>query len=62
MAEELTTAMHEEFIGRDIPHLDLQVMGVYGAMQRGLSKQKALAEYDLSEVVYDANIKRVLQT
>ena len=61
MAEELTTAMHEEFIGMEIPHLDLQVMGVYGAMKRGFSKQEALAEYDISEAVYDANIQRVLQ-
>ncbi len=62
MAEELTTAMHEELIGKDVPHLDIQEMGVYGAIRRGLPKQEALAQYQLSEVVYDENIGRVLKT
>lgn len=62
MEEELTTAMHEEFIGEEISHLDLQVMGAYGAMKRGLSKKQALSKYELSEKVYDENIDRVLKT
>lgn len=60
MAEELTTAMHSEFIGDEIPRLDLEVMAVYGAMKRGLSKQEALAKYQMTEKVYDSNIDRVL--
>ncbi len=36
MRDELTTAMHEEFIGHEIPHLDLMVMSVYGANRRGV--------------------------
>ena len=43
MAEELNTSMHEEFIGKEIPNLDLRVMATYGAMRRGLSKKEALA-------------------
>jgi len=62
ITDELTTAMHEEFIGGEIPHRDIQVMAVYGAMRRGLSKQKALAKYELSETEYDANISRVLKS
>ncbi|MCR4766184.1 MAG: hypothetical protein K5856_08455 [Bacteroidaceae bacterium] len=62
MADELTTAMHEEFIGDEIPHLDLQVMGVFGAIRRGLTKQQALEKYELTEEVYDANIERVLKS
>lgn len=61
MKEELTTAMHEEFIGKDIPHDDLQVMGVYGAINRGLTKKQALAKYEMSEAFYDDNIERVLR-
>lgn len=60
MKEELTTAMHEEFIGDEISHDDLRVMGVYGAMNRGFSKKDALARYNMSEEYYDANVERVL--
>ena len=62
MAEELTTAMHEEFVGDEIKHLDLQVMGVYGAIRRGVEKRKALADYGISESEYAENIDRVLNT
>lgn len=58
--EELTTDMHSEFLGEEIPRLDLYIMGVYGAMQRGLSKKDALAKYGISENVYDTNVDRVL--
>lgn len=61
MKEELTTLMHEEFIGHEIPHMDLMVMGVFGAMKRGISKKEALAKYKLSEDFYDENINRVLR-
>ena len=60
MAEELNTSMHEEFIAKEIPNLDLRVMATYGAMRRGLSKKEALAQYELTEKEYDTNINRVL--
>lgn len=60
MAEELTTAMHCEFIGDEIDSSDLEVMAVYGAMKRGLTKQEALAQYQMTEEFYDSNIDRVL--
>ncbi|MDE6283189.1 MAG: hypothetical protein K2L97_04275 [Muribaculaceae bacterium] len=41
--------------------LDSKVMGVFGAMRRGLSKEEALKKYDLSEKDYDENIDRVLK-
>ena len=41
---------------------DVKVMGVFGAVKRGLSKVDALAKYDLSEEYYDANIERVLRS
>ena len=52
--------MHEEFIGKEIPNLDLRVMAIYGAMRRGLSKKEALSQYELTEKEYDTNINRVL--
>lgn len=58
--EELTTAMHEEFIGHEISHLDLMVMGAFGAMKGGLSKQEALQKYELTEDEYDNNVQRVI--
>lgn len=59
--DELTTAMHEELIGGEIPHFDLQVMAVYGAIRRGLAKEQALEKYNISEKEYEANIHRVLK-
>lgn len=58
--EELTASMHEELIGCDIEHDDLMVMGVFGAMRRGVPKSQALEEYDFTEEFYDKNVKRVL--
>lgn len=60
MAEELTTAMHSEFMEGEISRFDLNVMAVYGAMKRGLSKKEALEKYSMSEKTYDSNIDRVL--
>lgn len=45
----------------DVGVLDTKVMGVYGAMRRGLSKNEALKKYDLTEKDYDENIDRVLK-
>ncbi len=45
----------------DIGVLDTKVMGVFGAMRRGHSKEEALKKYDLSEKDYDENIDRVLK-
>lgn len=39
---------------------DTAVMGVYGAMARGLSREEALKKYGLSEQEYDNNVDRVL--
>ena len=60
MKEEVTTAMHEELIGIEVSHNDLQVMSVYGMINKGVPKQKALKEHKMSEKYYDANIDRVL--
>lgn len=62
ITDELTTLMHWELIGEEIPKFDLFVMAVYGAMRGGLSKQEALAKYNLTEEEYDANIDRVLNS
>ena len=50
--EELTTEMHSEFIGEEIPKLDLYVMGVYGAVARGLPLAEALNRYGLTRKQY----------
>lgn len=60
--EELTTDMHGEFIGHEINGLDLKVMGVYGAVSRGVDLQEALKEYDISEAIYNRNLDRVLSS
>ena len=53
----------EEFglLADDLGVLDAKVMGVFGAMHRGFSKEEALKKYDLSEKDYDENIDRVLK-
>lgn len=60
--EELTTEMHSEFIGDEIPKFDLYVMGVYGAVARGVSLKDALAKYGLTREEYESNIDRVLSS
>lgn len=44
----------------DCGALIARVMGVYGAMVRGLSKADALAKYGLTEAEYDNNVERVI--
>lgn len=39
---------------------DTKVMGVFGAMRRGATKEEALTKYGLAEKEYDDNIDRVL--
>lgn len=39
---------------------DTKVMGVFGAMRRGATKEEALTKYGLTEKEYDDNIDRVL--
>lgn len=46
----------------EIGIIDTKIMGVYGAMRRGATKEEALRKYDLSEKVYDENIDRVLNS
>lgn len=60
--EELTTEMHSEFIGDEIPKFDLYVMGVYGAVARGIPLTEALAKYNLTREQYESNIDRVLSS
>ena len=60
MEEEFTTAMHEELIGEELPHLDLMVCGVYGAILRGTPLADALKKYKISESDFRKNIDRVL--
>ena len=60
--EELTTEMHSEFIGKEIPKLDLYVIGVYGAVARGLSLDEALKKYGLTREQYEKNVDRVLSS
>ena len=44
----------------DIGVLDTKVMGVFGAMRCGLTKEQALEKYDLTEKEYDDNVDRVM--
>lgn len=60
MQEELTTDMHAEFIGDYIPIDDLHLMGVFGRIRRGVSKEEACRFYGVSVADYEKNIDRVL--
>lgn len=44
----------------DIGITDTKVMGVFGAIRRGTTKEEALKKYGLTEKGYDDNIDRVL--
>lgn len=60
--EELDTAQHYEFVGDHdgVSEFDFRVFACSGAISRGLSKNKALKKYNLTEEEYDKNIERVL--
>lgn len=60
MKDEFTTKMHLELLGDEFEELDLYIMGVYGAINRGCPKKDALAKYNIDEETYDNNIRRVL--
>lgn len=60
LKEELTTAMHSELLGNDIPVLDLRVMSVYGSIRQGMPLEKALTQYRMTEKQYLDNVDRVL--
>lgn len=62
MKEEFTTEMHAELIGKEVSNFDLKVMGVYGAVARGVSIEEALKRYELTLEQYEKNIDRVLST
>lgn len=54
--------MHSEFLGKEIPKLDISVMGVYGAIARGVSLEDALERYGLTLEQYEQNVERVLSS
>lgn len=49
-----------DLLKEDTGELDAAIMGVYGAMNRGVPKRDALAKYNLTEEEYNSNYKRVL--
>lgn len=59
-ADELTTEMHAEMMEDEIPYEDMMILGVLGAMNRGITKEEALRRYGITEEEYDNNIDRVL--
>lgn len=62
MKEEFTTEMHSELIEKDIRKTDLKILAVFGRIQRGVSKKKALSFYGISEKEYNDNISRLLNS
>lgn len=52
MKDELTTSMHSEFLGDEYSKEEWAAMGVFGAVNRGVTLKKALAEYGLTEKSY----------
>ena len=53
MKEELTTKMHGEFLDKEITNEELNVMGAYGAISRGVPVTEALKKYGLSVEEYE---------
>lgn len=51
-----------DMLADEMPLNDVKVMGVRGAMKRGMTKEEALAKYQLSEEYYDANVERVMHS
>lgn len=49
-----------ELMADEVGVFDTKVMGVFGAMRRGATKEEALKKYGLTEKEYDDNIDRVL--
>lgn len=49
-----------ELMADEVGVFDTKVMGVFGAMRRGATKEEALKKYGLTEKEYDDNINRVL--
>lgn len=60
MKEEFTTKMHEELIGKEICHADLKIMGVFGAIKRGISIKDACDKYGMTVKFYNDNYKSVI--
>lgn len=53
---------NEDFslMAHEVGVTDTKVMGVFGAIRRGATKEEALKKYGLTEKEYDDNIDRVL--
>ena len=49
-----------ELMADEVGVFDTKLMGVFGAMRRGATKEEALQKYGLTEKEYDDNIDRVL--
>lgn len=60
MQEELTTNMHFDFLQGEVSKKDLYIASIYGAIKRGVPKEKACQQHGISVVDYDSNIDRVL--
>lgn len=60
--EELTTAMHSEFMEGEVNRFDMKIMGVYGATNRGVALEDALRQYGLTKNQYEENVDRVLSS
>ena len=58
--EELTTAMHHEFLKGEVSENDFKIASIFGAINQGVSKEEACMTHGISVAEYDANIERVL--
>ena len=59
MKEELTTKMHAEFFGDEFSDKEWAAMGVFGAVNKGVPLEEALANYELTEAEYKALCKEL---
>ena len=60
MKEELTTAMHADFLAEDgWTRLDVKVLGAWANILKGVSKVDACKKHGITIEEYDANIERV---
>jgi len=52
MKEELTTAMHAEFLGDEVTEIELRVWDIYGSVNRGIPLSEALKKNGIPEDDY----------
>ena len=60
MKDEFTTVMHFELFDGRVSREEFMVAAVYGAINRGMTKEEACTTYGITTDFYDKNVERVI--